>query len=156
MEGGEAKLRPLEFTLYNHIMKTITRDQIKKIFKKIKHLRLDSDYDDVDFEKLKFYSWIDTSGNSKYFIYEFKGKIEGICFDITKMTKAPLQLGFCEICKQHRPRSGIVLISSKTRKRPKNIDYRVRGNYVCIDSTQCNLDMQDNEGIDRLFGRIIE
>lgn len=68
----------------------------------------------------------------------------------------PLVRGFCEICKKQRARNEIALISAKTVKRRKGVDYRTRGTYICTDCITCNADLLDARNMEKLFYDILD
>jgi hypothetical protein len=137
-------------------MKPLTKQQLKTIFKKVKHFRPPKDLDEINFDQLTYLGWIDTTDMVAYTVYNYKGKPEGIRWQITQLTHKPLHLAFCEICRQQRPRGHILFVSSKTRKLSKGINYRTRGNYICSNFDKCNHSIKDHQGIEKLFRMIIE
>lgn len=137
-------------------MKQVTRNELKTLFKKVKHLRLPDDLESVNFEPLKYFSWVDGTNNDFFIVYHRKGALDGIRFEMTKIQNAGVKLGFCSVCKKQRKLGEIMLVTAKTRFRPDGIDYRVRGNYVCTESELCNKDMQNEEGIEQLFASICD
>lgn len=136
-------------------MKKITRNQLKKIFKKVKHFRLPEDLEEREFDKLKFLGWVDQTDDVAYTVFEYKGKLEGIRWEITKLTYRPVSPAFCEICKKHRRRDEIMLITSKPRKLDKGTDFQTKGNYVCFDLLRCSLEAKDTKGLEILYKQII-
>jgi hypothetical protein len=137
-------------------MQTVTREDLQKIFKKEKHLRISEDLETTNFDELKYYSWVDQTDKDLYMVYSRKGVLDGIRFEMTQIQNTGVKLGFCTICKKQKPLGEIMLLTAKTRFRPDGIDFRVRGNYVCTDSAECNHDMEDEEGVEALFASICD
>lgn len=136
-------------------MEKITREQIRKIFFKVKKLRFPDDFDTVDWVGLQYYSWREATDNVLYMLYEFRGELIEIRWKLSQK-KAAKRLETCEICHKHRKSAEVALVTAKTKFLPKNIDYRTRGNYVCLDYLKCNGDMKDDFGIENLFCLILD
>lgn len=136
-------------------MEKVSRDQIKQLFKKVKHLRLPKDLEQVDFDKLHYYTWRDTSEDVLYMVYRYDGELNGIRWDIQKLPNKLLGVSFCELCQKNRQRNEIILVSAKSRKLAKGVSHRVTGNYICSNSEQCNQDLQNYEGLDKLFKAVV-
>jgi hypothetical protein len=137
-------------------MVNLTRDQLKRIFKKERRLRLPKNLEEINFSELNYFGWIDLTDYVMYTVAEYNGKVEGIKWDITRPdSTVGIRLEMCEICKQHRKTGEVVLISAKTRRKDKGVNYMSRGHYVCYDSTQCNQGMKNREGLEHLFSLIL-
>lgn len=137
-------------------MKKLSREEIKKIFKKVKHLRLASDFNDVNFDEIKYYSWIDETNKRFLMLREYKGDMMGIVWKIYRAKEAAMKLGRCEICLKHRKNHEVIFVYTKTKHLPKGIEYRSRGNFVCSDYRKCNQDMKNEDGIEKLFDLILQ
>ncbi|MBN1618140.1 FBP domain-containing protein [Candidatus Dojkabacteria bacterium] len=137
-------------------MKTLTREDIKNIFKKVKKLRIPKDLLSIDFEKMKYFAWLEPSSQEVFMIYEYNGKQEGIKWDTTKASKSSTKMAFCEICKKHRSKNEILLITAKTKNKPKGVNSQTRGNFICSDFATCNESMDDLDGINSLYDLIFK
>jgi len=137
-------------------MDKIQRDQIKKLFHKVKKLRLPQDLENIDFSGLVYYSWLDQTDKVCYIIYNYKNQLQGLCLKYIRMPSGAMKLGFCEFCKKHRKRNEMIHVYTKTKNIPKKVNYRSRGTYICADFNQCNLDLKNQEGIDNYFYQILE
>ena len=135
-------------------MNTPTREQLKVIFKKAKHLRLPANLEEIDFSPLKYFGWLDETDRVYYMLYESSSELIGIRWEVLKLSNTTMKLGMCDICLKHRPLSSIQFVSTKTRKLPKGVYYRTRGRYICSDCFECNKDMKDNKGIEDLVKSI--
>jgi hypothetical protein len=54
-------------------MQVLTRDNLKFIFKKVKHLHLPPVVEEVHFDPLYYFSWASESDQSMYLVYEYGG-----------------------------------------------------------------------------------
>jgi len=136
-------------------MEKVSREQIRKLFHKVKKLRFPDDFGEVDWDQIQYYSWREMTDNVLYTLYEYQGEVTGIRWKLNQK-RGVSRLETCEICRKHHRSSQVGLLTAKTKHLPKNIDYRTRGNYVCLDFWQCNENMKDCSGIDRLFGLILK
>ena len=120
-------------------MQSVTRDTIKKMFKKVKKLYIPENLESVDFGPLVYYSWYDIGQEVLYAISDVrdKNKIEGIRFDI-HISGNSVKLGYCDVCKSQRRISDTTLVTARTRSKPKDAVYRLRGRYLCLNFQECN------------------
>lgn len=137
-------------------MNKLTRDNLKKIFKKVKKLHMPKDLEMVNFDTLKYYSWPDESSQCLFTVYDYKGTSTGIKLNYIKAGSGPLRLGFCEFCHKHRKSYDVLFVSTETRKRPKHINYRVRGTWICADYKKCNQDLKDDKLVNEFYFRILD
>lgn len=136
-------------------MKPVHRDALRKIFKKVKHLHLPQDLEQVVFEPLTYYSWLDQSDMCLFVVYEFNGELTGLRFEVIKPPTGALRLGFCEFCHKHRKQSDVFFVSTETKKRPKGVGYRSRGTWMCSQYELCNTDLKNDVRIAEFFSRVL-
>ena len=136
-------------------MNTVTRDELKKLFKKVKHLRLPPDLEAVQFDKIHYFCWYDNSDDVAYLITEINGKLEGLRGEVTRMPVRASMMNQCSICHQGREFQDVMLFCAKRKRLPKGVYYHVTGTYICCDYQVCNQDMKNSEQIDRFFGQIL-
>ena len=137
-------------------MEVVTRQQLKKNFKKSKKLKIPDGLENVNFQKLTYYSFVDLSSNVLYTIYNYAGNIKGIRWKITNITHGVLRKGFCDICNRERDASEIILVTAKVKRPPKSVVYMSRGTYICKKYFDCNNDMNGIEGIEKLYSWILD
>lgn len=137
------------------MMNKPSRDELKKLFKKVKKFRISPDYEEADFSYIKYYSWIDQTDNVMYTLFNYDGEMKGIRWDIVKPGNVGIRLEMCEICQKHKKTGEVGLITAETKKKPKGIYYRTRGHYACLDYRKCNQDMKDTLGVRKLYDMIL-
>ncbi|MFT8321156.1 MAG: FusB/FusC family EF-G-binding protein [Bacillus sp. (in: firmicutes)] len=110
----------------------ITEQQLKKMFPKIKKLKL-PDLSLLDQNELTYLGWNDLRANKKFIVYELEGKMVGIDCKVTPTSKS----NFCSICNSF---GEVAYCSTITKaKKAKNPDYyKAIGNLICTDSSECN------------------
>jgi hypothetical protein len=110
----------------------IVEQQLKKMFPKNKKLKLPN-LDNMSLHQLTYLSWLDISSNKKFIVYELENKMVGIECKYTPISKDNI----CSFCNHF---GQVAYISTITKaKKAKNPDYyKAIGNYICIDSTECN------------------
>ncbi|MFK9090734.1 FusB/FusC family EF-G-binding protein [Bacillus salipaludis] len=110
----------------------LTEPQVKKMFPKAKKLKVPN-LSTVDFEKMTYLSWYDISTNKKFIIYELNEKLMGIECKYSILNKDSL----CSFCNRF---GQVAFISTITKaKKSNNPDYyKAIGNYICLDSAECN------------------
>lgn len=137
-------------------MKPLSRDTLKTLYKKVKHLRLPPKLEEVDFSTLTYYSWLDQSDMCLFVVYDFHGETTGLRLEVVLPPAGALRLGFCEFCHKHRKQSSVFFVATETKKRPKGVEYQSRGTWMCSDYIVCNRDMKDDARINEFFVRILE
>lgn len=137
-------------------MKPLTRDQLKKLYKKVKHLRLPHKLEEASFDTLTYYSWLDQSDMCLFVVYDFHTVPTGLRLEVVQPPAGALRLGFCEFCHKHRKQSDVYFVACETKKRPKGVEYQSRGTWMCSDYETCNRDMKDDTRICEFFERILE
>jgi hypothetical protein len=125
-------------------MQTATRENLRKIFKKVKKLHLPKELESVPFSDVYYYSWPDESSQSLFLIYDYEGNQVGIKLSYLRTDSGPLRLGFCEFCLKHRGQNEVIFVAAETKKRPKHVNYQVRGTWICSDYAQCNKDLKND------------
>lgn len=137
-------------------MKPLTRDQLKKLYKKVKHLRLPPKLKEVKFDALTYYSWLDQSDMCLFLVYDFRGTPTGLRLEVVQAPAGALRLGFCEFCHKHRKQSDVFFVACETKKRPKGVEYQSRGTWMCSGYEKCNRDMKNETRTEEFFERILE
>lgn len=111
----------------------ITESQLRKLFKKNKKLKL-PDLEQIDFRFVTYMSWIDISSNKMFLVYEKDGQHIGIEGRFTETNKK----SYCFACNRYEK---LVLFSAVSKKRPAHASqdyFKSVGNYICINSQDCN------------------
>jgi hypothetical protein len=110
----------------------LTEQQVKKMFPKAKKLKVPN-LSAIDFEKMTYLSWTDISTNKKFIIYEHDEKLLGIECKYSILNKDNI----CSFCNRF---GKVAFISTITKaKKSNNPDYyKAIGNYICLDSAECN------------------
>lgn len=121
----------------------LSESQLRQLFKKTKKLRIPP-IQSIDFLKTTYVSWNDTGNKKKFFVYRLDGEWVGI-----ESTYLPtIQKGICTICHQY---SDVTLVSARTHQ---SDHYRAVGNYMCIDSDQCNEQVTDPSSLEKLLAKM--
>jgi hypothetical protein len=110
----------------------LTEQQVKKMFPKVKKLKVPN-LSDFDFEKMTYLSWTDISSNKKFIIYNLNEKLMGIECKYSILNKDNI----CSFCNRF---GKVAFITTVTKaKKSNNPDYyKAIGNYICLDSAECN------------------
>lgn len=120
----------------------LTSNQIRKVFSKVKKLKMpEFEIEDLAWEYL---GWRDISTQSLYLIYHEKGKLYSLKCRYTPISGN--KSNFCCLCNQSRIGNQIGLV---TTTRSKEL---VSGNYICLDSRQCNQDLTDISKLREFMG----
>ncbi|MBQ0138853.1 MAG: elongation factor G-binding protein [Kurthia sp.] len=106
---------------------------IKKLFKKEKKLKLPA-LEDVDFKETLYLSWADVGTNKQYIILAKNDEFH----PLSGVVDAKHIKGVCAFCKRH---STTRLFT--TKKKVSGDLYVKNSQYICIDSTQCNLNLTE-------------
>lgn len=121
------------------------KKQIQQIFKKTKKLTL-PDLSIVDWRDYTFFAWNDVATRRKYILYYEQAELLGLVGDIS----SPVVRGYCSIC-QHEENVTMFLALNK---RHGDGRYTKKGNYICVDSLQCNRNLHERILFDRFVSTI--
>lgn len=110
----------------------MTEQQLKKLFPKSKKLKM-PDLSKLDLNRLTYLSWIDISTNKKFIVFELNEELVGIECKFTTLSKDNM----CSFCNRF---GQVAFITTVTKaKKSNNPDYyKSIGNYICLDSEECN------------------
>jgi hypothetical protein len=130
----------------------ITEQQIRKLFPKVKKLRV-PDLTQIDFRYVSYLSWVDIATNKMFIVYHNKeGQFVGVEGRFTETNKK----SYCFVCNRYEK---LAMFSATTRKRPANTSpdyYKSVGNYVCTDGHICNENVTDIAPLERFIEAVLE
>ncbi|MEW9702206.1 FusB/FusC family EF-G-binding protein [Paenibacillus sp. SI8] len=128
----------------------ITEKQIQKLFPKNKKLKI-PDISLIDFRYVTYLGWTDIATNKLFMVYSLQGKVIGIEGKFTPTNKK----SFCFICNRYEE---LALFSAVSKKRPANASpdyYKAVGNYLCMNSEECNKHITDTGSLERFIETVI-
>ena len=115
-----------------------SESQLKKIFKKVKKLKVPAQ-SAWDMREITYFSWNEVSSNRKYIVTAdgrgFYGTLSGNLKNI------------CAICQK----TSQVTQFLATTKRGSDGTYTKNGTYICVDGDTCNQQIQQIEGFERFL-----
>jgi hypothetical protein len=110
----------------------LTQQQLKKLFPKNKKLKL-PDFSDMDFNRMTYLGWNDIGTNKKFIVYEMNDQLMGIECKFSPLNKDNI----CSFCNRFGKVAFITTITKA--KKSNNPDYyKSIGNYICLESEECN------------------
>ncbi|WP_144511864.1 FusB/FusC family EF-G-binding protein [Bacillus sp. FJAT-22090] len=109
--------------------KEITEPSIKKLFPKVKKLKVPS-LEEIDFKEISYLGWTDKGSNKKFLVVEHNNKIVGISGGYKNSNKK----GICTLCNRFEE---IGMFTSAAKGTTQDAFIK-RGNYICQDSQECN------------------
>lgn len=108
--------------------------QVEKVFRKVKKLHVPS-LEKLDLTEFSYIGWNDSGSQRKYLMLYQEQKLTGIYGSFSpKVLK-----NVCSICHQI---SNVALFLATT-KAGGDGTYTKKGNYICVDSQQCNRQLFD-------------
>lgn len=130
-------------------LEQVTEQQLKKLFRKVKKLKLPP-LAELDFRFLTYIGWTDISSNKLFIVYNLDGKMAGVEGRFSPTNKK----GVCCLCNKHEE---IAFVTAQTKvKSGSALDHFGRvGNYMCIDSAKCNRNITDVSGLERFMNDVL-
>lgn len=128
--------------LYVRPMVEVTDKDIKKLFPKVKNLRMPKFAEAVR-KELTYLGWNDPGTNRKYFVFEEGDGLTGLYGQFRPSGKK----GVCSICNGI-DETGLFLTETR---HAGGETYTKRGNYICTDSMACNRRLDDRERFDQFI-----
>lgn len=122
-----------------------TENQIKKLFPKVKKLKV-PDLDHMDTKQITYLTWWDPGTHKKFIVTVRDGKQWGVHGTFHKEA----QKGICSICGQHEE-TGLFLVE---RKGKEIGTYKKKGNYICSDGEACNQNLTRLDKLDEFLARL--
>lgn len=132
--------------LYVRPMVEVTDKDIKKLFPKVKNLRMPKFAEAVR-KELTYLGWNDPGTNRKYFVFEEGDGLTGLYGQFRPSGKK----GVCSICNGI-DETGLFLTETR---HAGGETYTKRGNYICTDSMACNRRLDDRERFDQFIKSVI-
>ena len=129
---------------------TLTEPQLKRLFPKVKKLRI-PDLSDLEKHPLTYFTWTDSATNKKYLVYyrqpqpdkKSSGKLIGIEGQYTSTNKT----GVCAFCKKPGEAAFFSAVA-KTRSSHSPDYYRSVGQYICLDNKACNVQITELDALE--------
>ncbi|WP_142413600.1 FusB/FusC family EF-G-binding protein [Hathewaya massiliensis] len=133
---------------YVYGMPNITKEQIIKLFKKEKNLKLQNLK--VEDSKKVYLSWIDESARKLFIIYNMNDKPIGMVCRIQNYNSNNTNM--CALCNHIGSQNEIAFVSS-TCKTPnaKEGTYKSIGFSICLDSEKCNERIVSIEKLEKIL-----
>ncbi|MGG0188415.1 FusB/FusC family EF-G-binding protein [Bacillus rhizoplanae] len=128
----------LKLSSYVIPFQEVTEQTLKKLFPKIKKLKLPV-MEEINMKETSYLSWIDKGTNRKFIIAR-NNKLVGIQGTFQSINKK----GICALCHKHE-QVGMFLVEIKGDVPGTFVK---KGNYICQDSVACN---QNMTSLDKLY-----
>ena len=135
-----------DLNIYVFGMENITKDQLVKIFKKEKKLKIPNL--DIKDKKLVYLGWIDEATKKLLITYNLNGKLLGMSCRLTE--SKPNSSNICTLCN-HIGNSAEVGFVSPICKPKNQDDYKSLGFYICLNSYECNERITSTEKLETLI-----
>lgn len=142
-------LRSLEPYLLEEFAQ-VTDAQVKKLFPKNKKLKL-PDLTGLEYRFSTYLGWTDIAANKLFLVYRQDGKLVGIEGKYTPTNKK----GVCFVCNRH---AEVALFTAVTKWKPAGASpdyYRAIGNYLCLNSEVCNLNITDVDVLEKFIHGVL-
>ncbi|MBD0382836.1 FusB/FusC family EF-G-binding protein [Paenibacillus sedimenti] len=147
-EDFEQYHRSLESYMTN--FPQVTEKQIRKLFHKNKKLPIPDLT--IDYRYLTYLGWISISTGKLFLVYPLDGQIVGIEGKFTPTNKK----GVCFLCNKHEE---LALFTAVSKSRPAHSSpdyYKAVGNYLCMDSQECNKNITDVTALERFIQDVLK
>ncbi|OEH92540.1 FusB/FusC family EF-G-binding protein [Bacillus solimangrovi] len=120
----------------------VTEQEIKKLFPKVKKLRVPH-LAEFDMFTRSYVNWFDSGTNKTFLVTRMNQKLVGLQGTLTRINEK----GICTLCNGYEE-VGILLVEEKGKQLGT---YTKRGNYICTDGEKCN---QNITSLERIHGFI--
>ncbi|WLR49828.1 FusB/FusC family EF-G-binding protein [Bacillus tianshenii] len=133
-------------SIYRTKFPKLNTKKLQSLFPKVKKLKMPKL--ELDYKSLTYIGWKDYSSNTIYLVYEMDSELIGIEGKYTPIR----QKNMCSLCNQYER----VALVTAVNKETSSVDaYKAYGNYMCIDSDQCNRNIIDVTNLENFVARII-
>ena len=131
---------------YVYGMPNITRNELTKVFKKEKKLKIPTL--NIENSKLVYLGWIDEATKKLLITYNLNGNLLGMSCRLTE--SKPNSSNICTLCN-HIGNSAEVGFVSPICKPKNQDDYKSLGFYICLNSDECNERIISTEKLETLI-----
>ncbi|MDR6550270.1 FusB/FusC family EF-G-binding protein [Paenibacillus qinlingensis] len=134
---------------YRTTFPQVTEKQIQKLFHKNKKLPIPDLT--IDNRYLTYLGWTSIATGKLFMVYPLDGQIVGIEGKMTPTNKK----GYCFLCNKQEE---IALFTAVSKSRPAHSSqdyYKVVGNYLCMNSEECNKNMTDITALERFIQEVL-
>lgn len=121
---------------------------LRRLFKKEKKLLM-PDLSPEQFNLLTYFGWRDLATNTIYIVYPLHGRMIGV--KCRYYAGDMSQRNVCCICQEPQKGSEVGLLVARTNATA----YKTVGNYICLNSTQCNQQLTNIEVLESFLTRAI-
>lgn len=128
---------------------SVTEAQIKKLFPKVKKLKV-PDLTEVSFGSLTYLGWLDIGSTKLYMVYKREDRLVGVEARYTAVNKKSI----CSLCNGYGE-VALVTAVAKTKASSFPDYYKAVGNYICVDSAHCNKQITDISYLETFIGEIV-
>ncbi|WP_461207022.1 FusB/FusC family EF-G-binding protein [Clostridium sp. DL1XJH146] len=136
---------------YVYGMPNITNDQIIKLFKKEKKLKLPPK--SAQDSKIVYLGWIDPSIKKLFIVYNLEDKFVGMACKI--QNSKPSNNNICVLCNHIGPGNEVAFVSPICKTSNAGPDaYKSIGFYICLDSAKCNEQIVSVEKLEELLKKV--
>lgn len=128
----------------------VTEKQIKKLFPKNKKLKIPN-LSTINYRSITYIGWLDIAKNKMFIVYNMNGDVVGVEGKYTLTHKK----NTCSLCKGY---GKVALFSAISKSKPANASpdyYKAFGNYMCIDSDECNKNITDVTYLEKFIQDVI-
>lgn len=140
-----------ELDQYVYGIPNITANQISKVFKKEKKLKI-PDLNNQN-SKLVYLGWIDTSIKKLLIIYNLNGKLFGMSCRLTDSTNNNTNI--CSLCNHIGSQNEVGFVSPICKTSNTNLDaYKSLGFHICLDSEKCNSRITSTKKLEQLIEEV--
>jgi hypothetical protein len=127
----------------------VTGKQITKMFPKNKKMKTPN-LNMIDYRKISYLGWVDIATQKLFIVYHLNGQTVGIQGRYTPSNK-----GVCFLCNGI---GDVALFSAITKSKPANASpdyYKAIGNYMCVDSHECNQKITDVSVLEKFLQEVL-
>lgn len=121
--------------------------QVEKAFRKVKKLKV-PDFNQLDLREHTYIGWNDPGSQKKFLLLYSDDRLQGIAGSLP----ASVKKNICAICHKE---SNVALFMATTKTGAEGT-YTKKGNYICIDSDQCNRQLTDRENLEHFIEQVKE
>lgn len=129
---------------------SVTEQQVKKLFPKVKKLKL-PDLASIDDRNVTYLGWTDIASNKQFLVYRLNGQLVGIEGRFTPANKK----NTCFLCLKQEE---VALFTAVTKTKPAGASpdyYKAIGNYLCTNSEACNRNITDVSTLEKFIRDVI-
>jgi hypothetical protein len=125
-------------------VRSVSKEEIKKLFRKVHKITFPDNFEQINWSDYFYYAWLDKGNGHFYLLTDIRGKVDAILFNSAKLV--PGKKAMCDITHCQTDSDNVVLIVAQ-KKISGYGNYESNGLYTAADINWVHQQLREKIGI---------